>query len=100
MEKCQTKTNFLRYYDKQQWYKNLDGYLQQTDRLKTICPVYVKPLTASQWALDVLWTSNGRLYEVWTSYRRPLHVQRSSDAHWDCLTNIPFSLASMYHCLK
>ena len=31
---------------------------------------------------DILWTSNGRLYEVRTSYRRPLGVQRTSDAHW------------------
>ena len=27
-------------------YKNLDRYLQQTNRLKTICPIYVKPPTA------------------------------------------------------
>ena len=28
-------------------------------------------------------TSNGRLYEVRTSCKRPLDVQRTSDAHWD-----------------
>ena len=28
---------------KQKWYKNLVGYLQQTKRLKTVCPIYVKP---------------------------------------------------------
>ena len=44
--------------------------------VKTKCP-------PSQWASDVLWTSNGRLYEVGTSCRRrPLDVQRTSDAHW------------------
>ena len=32
--------------DKQKWYKNLDGHLQQTNRLKTKCPIYVKPRTA------------------------------------------------------
>ena len=31
--------------------------------------------TATQWASDVLWTSNGRLFEVWTSYGRPLDVR-------------------------
>ena len=36
----------------------------------------------AQWVSDVCWTSNGRLYEVWTSYWRPLPVQRTSDAHW------------------
>ena len=36
----------------------------------------------SQWAWHVLWTSNGRLYEVRTSYRRPLDVQKMSDAKW------------------
>ena len=39
------KTNFFRHNDKQKWYKNLDRYLQQTNRLKTICPIYIKPPT-------------------------------------------------------
>ena len=30
----------------QKWYKNLDGSLQQTNRLKMICPTCVKPLMA------------------------------------------------------
>ena len=46
MEKKSNKTTFFRYFDKQKWYKNLDGYLQQTDRLKTICLIYVKSPTA------------------------------------------------------
>ena len=33
-------------------------------------------------------TSFGRLYEVWTSYRRPLDVQRTSDTHWVYLSLI------------
>ena len=37
----------------------------------------------SQWTSGVIWTSNGRLYKVQTSYRRPLDVQRTSDAHQD-----------------
>ena len=37
----------------------------------------------AQWTSDVLRTSNGRLYEVRTSYRRPLNVQRTSDTHWE-----------------
>ena len=37
MEESQTKTTFFRYYDQQKWCKNLDGYLQQTIKLKTIC---------------------------------------------------------------
>ena len=40
-----------------------------------ICP--------TQRAWDILWTSNGRLYEVWTLYRRPLDVQRTSNAEWE-----------------
>ena len=42
----------------------------------------LNPYKFSQWASDVLWTSNGRLYEVWTSYRHPLDVQKMSNAHW------------------
>ena len=34
---------FFRYYDKRKWYKNLDGYLQPANRLKTICTIDVKP---------------------------------------------------------
>ena len=47
-DKSQTNktTTFFRYYNKQKWYKNLDGYLQQTNRLKMICAIYVKPPTA------------------------------------------------------
>ena len=41
MGKTLSKTTFFRYY-KQKWYKDLDGYLQQTNRLKTICHIYVK----------------------------------------------------------
>ena len=41
--------------------------------------------SGAQWASDLLWTSNGRSYKVWTSYRRPLDVQRTSDAHWELL---------------
>ena len=37
MEKIQT---FLRYNDEQNWYINLDGYLQQTNRLKTIFHIF------------------------------------------------------------
>ena len=37
---------------------------------------------SSHSALDVLWMSNGRLYKVQTSYRRPLDVQRMSHARW------------------
>ena len=41
------KTTFFTYNDKQKRYKNLDGYLQQTNRLKTtICPIYMNPPTA------------------------------------------------------
>ena len=36
------KTSFFRYNDKQKWYKNLDVNLKKTNRLKTICPIYVK----------------------------------------------------------
>ena len=36
-----------------------------------ICP--------TQWAWNILWTSNGRLYEIWTLYRRSLDVQRTSN---------------------
>ena len=50
MEKSQTRLPFLDIkdkqnfcLDKQKWYKKLDGCLQQTNRLKTICPTYVKP---------------------------------------------------------
>lgn len=39
MEESQTKTTFFRYYDQQKWCKNLDGYLQQTTKLNTICPI-------------------------------------------------------------
>ena len=39
-------------------------------------------LNIAQWASDVLWTSIGRLYEVRTSFRRPLDIQRTSDAYW------------------
>ena len=35
-----------RYNDKQMGYKNLDGCLQQTNRLKTVCLIDTKPLTA------------------------------------------------------
>ena len=34
-----------------------------------------------QWALDVLRTFNKRLYEVQSSDRRPLDIQRMPDAH-------------------
>ena len=44
MEKTQSR---LPLNDKQKWFKNLEGYLQQTSRLKTICPIYVKPPTAT-----------------------------------------------------
>ena len=44
MEKNQSR---LPLNDKQKWCKNLEGYLQQTSRLKTICPIYVKPPTAT-----------------------------------------------------
>ena len=37
----------------------------------------------AQWASDVLWTSNGRLYEVRTSRRRPLDIQKTSYTHWE-----------------
>ena len=43
MEKNSNKTTLFRYNDKQNWYKNLVGYLQQTNGLETICPVYIKP---------------------------------------------------------
>ena len=43
-DKKSNKTTFFRY-DKQMWYKNLDGYLQQTSRLKTIGPIYAKTST-------------------------------------------------------
>ena len=37
----------------------------------------------AQWASDFLWASNGRLYEVRTSCRHPLDVQRMFDTHWE-----------------
>ena len=41
------KQDYLfRCYDKQKWCKNLDGYSQETSRLKKICPIDVKPFTA------------------------------------------------------
>ena len=33
------KATYFRYNDKQKWYRNLDGYLQQTNILKMICPI-------------------------------------------------------------
>ena len=41
-----------------------------------------KLLCDTQWLSDVFSTCNGRLYEVQSSCRRPLEVQRTSDAHW------------------
>ena len=35
MGKTSSKTTFFRYY-KQKWYKDLDGYLQQTNRLNNM----------------------------------------------------------------
>ena len=46
---------------------------------------------ASQSASNVLWTSNGRLYEVLTSYRRLLDFQMASDAHRDVQNGLPFA---------
>ena len=48
MEKSQRRLPFLDIMINKsgKWYKNLDGYLQQTNSLKTICPIYVQPLTA------------------------------------------------------
>ena len=46
IEKKSNKTTFFKYYDKRKWYKNLDGHLQQTNRLKMICPIYVELPTA------------------------------------------------------
>ena len=43
MEQSQTRLHFLDKIVKQKWCKNLDRYLQQTNRLKTTCPIYVKP---------------------------------------------------------
>ena len=40
-----------------------------------------KLLCDTQWLSDVFSTSNGQLYEVQSSCRRPL-VRRTSDAHW------------------
>ena len=45
MGKTSSKTTFFNYY-KQKRYKDLNGYLQQTNRLKTICHIYVKTPTA------------------------------------------------------
>ena len=39
--------------------------------------------TRTQWASNVFCTSNGRLYEFRTSYRRP----RTSDAQWELTGN-------------
>ena len=39
MEKKSKKTIFFEYDYKQKWYKNLNGYLRQTNGLKTICPI-------------------------------------------------------------
>ena len=44
MEKSQIRLPFLDIMINK-CYKNLDGYLQQTNKLKTICPIYVKPPT-------------------------------------------------------
>ena len=30
-----------------QWCKNLDWYLRETSRIKTLCPIYIKPLTTT-----------------------------------------------------
>ena len=50
----------------------------------------------SLWASDVLWTSNWRLYEVRTSYRRPLDVQRTPDAHWGEEHDLFFSIFNVW----
>ena len=44
--KKSNKIIFFRYNDKQKWYKNLDGYVEQTKKLKAIHHIYVKPPTA------------------------------------------------------
>ena len=38
--------SMLNHVNKQNWYKNSDGYSEQTNILKTICPTYVKSTTA------------------------------------------------------
>ena len=45
MQKKPYKITFFKDIDKQIWCEHLDGYLQQTNRLKTICLTYTKPLT-------------------------------------------------------
>ena len=52
----------------------------------------------TQWTPDIHWTSNGRLYEVRTSYRRPLHVQRTSGAHWVKLQSNVIETTLRYEC--
>ena len=64
MEKSQTRLPFFRYNDKQKWYKNLDGYLQQISRLKTLCPIYVKPPTTLFNKYTVL-SCQKNMYHCW-----------------------------------
>ena len=61
------------------------------------CRAKGKPFCTSLWASDAIWKSNRRLYEVRTSYRRPLDVQRTFDADWDARRN--FWCLIMTSCL-
>ena len=40
-------------------------------------------MVVTQWTSDVPQMFNGCLYEVWTSYRHTLDVQRTFDPHWE-----------------
>ena len=51
--------------------KNAEDF---TARIDSLQPVWDNIVPISQWASNVLWTSNGCLYEVQTSYRRPLNI--------------------------
>ena len=83
--------------------KSLGLYLSDEEDLK--CDTFNISFTVnthvSQWVSDVIWTSNRRLYEIQTSYRRPLDVQRTCDAHWDAnAVNWLFLFSYIYLVLR
>ena len=69
-------------------YLVLWGHVRNLKSLSSLPPCVMQPklsgqqLVMTQWVSDVLWTSNGRLYEDRTSYKHSLNVQRTSDCHW------------------
>ena len=50
-----------------------------------------------QWESDVLWTFNECLYEVRSSYRGPLDVQRTSDTHCVITSCYPDNFGCITH---